>query len=261
MEAAKLINNQQLEIDAVKTPVVTTNTVRSSSEDSPFLAPQDQVNPVTTDIPIIIDDTVEENSDMLSILASLPEVPANKPGQKYQKPLNRSATLPILPKSSPPEPPAGSDEPRKSSTLTPRSNRLPANFFNPYLPANYHSLPSSLSTQDLSGPPLASQRSASADWSSTQPLALKVSPLEQAHQKNLRLAAMYEKRAEQGRVNPGWRLELVRAQEVNLNIAREQEKTLAKKSEQRKQRLEQERLDEQNSAVQDDTIGIYEVRY
>ena len=92
------------------------------------------------------------------------------------------------------------------------------------------------------------------------PVVLKVSPMEQAQQKNAALAAQYKRRAQQGRVNARWRLDLARAQEENLNIARELEKTLAKKSEQRKQRLEQERLEqEEQGEGTEGTIGPFEV--
>ena len=212
-------------------------------------------------------------ADLLSILDSLPDVPANKPGKKYQPSIKRSATLPAIRKSPsqddvtapasssniPGQPSSGTSSPGKQPSQT-----LPRNFLNKHLPPTFNTatyIPQQPSHNQSSY--FSSPLGTNLGGTMNSPVVLKVSPMEQARQKNAVLAAHYERRAAQGRVNARWRLDLARAQEENLNIARDLEKTLAKKSEQRKLRLEQEKLEqeEQDDGSGEGTVGIYEVCY
>ena len=271
VEAAKQINGKQLEQEDVHSQL--SNSLLSSSTSS-TTASSNQLgapHPTNNTEPDVktADTEDSDSADLLSILDSLPDVPANKPGQKYQKPLNRSATLPSLRTSSLDDTPAGpGDSPSgnvpgiSKTASTKKTCTLPPNYFNQHLPPNYSS--QNIPRRGSQPPPSAHNPYFSSPLGSNlggtlnSPVVLKVSPMDQARQKNAVLAAQYERRAAQGRVNPRWRLDLARAQEENLNIARELEKTLARKSEQRKQRLEQEALEEEN---EERSVGAYEVSY
>ncbi|KAL5264280.1 hypothetical protein ACHWQZ_G005396 [Mnemiopsis leidyi] len=262
IEAAKQINGKQVEQEDMQSQLSTSllsNTTSSTTVGSTL--PQVPDQECTTEPDVITADTEENDSaDLLSILDSLPDVPANKPGQKYQKPLDRSATLPSLrsprpdhPKDTPSSNVPGASRAAKSKTT------LPPNYFNQHLPPNYtsQSLPRHASQPPPSAhnPYFSSPLGSNLGGTLNSPVVLKVSPMDQARQKNAVLAAQYERRAAQGRVNPRWRLDLARAQEENLNIARELEKTLARKAEQRKLRLEQEALEEE---TEERSVGSYE---
>lgn len=263
IEAAKQINGKQVEKEDIQSQLSTSllsNTTSSTTVGSTL--PQVPDQECTTEPDVITADTEENDSaDLLSILDSLPDVPANKPGQKYQKPLDRSATLPSL---RSPRPDDTKDTPSSNvpgaSRAAKSKTTLPPNYFNQHLPPNYtsQSLPRHASQPPPSAhnPYFSSPLGSNLGGTLNSPVVLKVSPMDQARQKNAVLAAQYERRAAQGRVNPRWRLDLARAQEENLNIARELEKTLARKAEQRKQRLEQEALEEE---TEERSVGSYEV--
>ena len=265
IEAAIKINGKQLEQSAAPPEP---SIIHPQISDIP---PDSVANPNPPDVPPQAntsepDDEGDDAADLLSILDSLPDIPANKPGKKYQEPLKRSQTLPALRKKSDhnePGSPGSAINPVPGPSVSGgpaarTSHTLPPHFLNPHLPPNYFNRLQQTKSLYSPSTPAGHQ---SPNFSAPLGAVLTVSPLEQARQKNLELAAYYERRAQQGRVNPRWRLDLARTQEENLNIAREQEKILAKKLEQRKQRLEQERLeqDAQADETTNETVGAFEV--
>lgn len=266
IDAAKHLNGKRLEESAAppELPTIPSSIPQIPAELTSDL-PQALSQAGTTEPPTSAAEG-DGAPDLLSILDSLPDVPANKPGKKYQAPIKRSATLPAIRKSPSQDdvtgPASSSNIPgQPSSPGRQPSQTLPRNFLNKHLPPTFNTatyIPQQPSHNQSSY--FSSPLGTNLGGTMNSPVVLKVSPMEQARQKNALLAAHYERRAAQGRVNARWRLDLARAQEENLNIARELEKTLAKKSEQRKLRLEQEKLEQegQDDGNGEGTVGIYE---
>ena len=239
VEAAARINATVIKRQQELTPSnsMTDNAISSTTPAGPPLPPPTE----TASLEEVMNQ--EDPDDILSILDSLPDVPANRPGQKYKPPIKRSATLPVLPK-------AGSDDKTNLSSTSGTNLGAPRN--NPAVPKyQQHTLPTRSRSVYIPPPPVSNDTTyfsspigTNLGGTQNNPVVLKVGPMERAKQQNTALAAKYERRAQRGMLRPRDRLELIRAQEENLMIARELEKTLNKKSEQRKQRLELEQAEQ-----------------
>ena len=179
-----------------------------------------------------------EDDDLLSILDSLPEVPKTEIPAR----LNRSATLPILPKAS-----SRDRTPPYASTIHSRTSQT--------LPKNLSlQKPRSASLHNTASDKQSAPGTRTGDTLSA-PVVLTVSHLDRAKEQNVVLAAKYEQRAQKRTLRPQERLEFFRAQEENRMIAQEQEKMLFKKCEERKLRLEEKVISQEVQS----TIGNFEV--
>ena len=198
--------------------------------------------------------TDDDNDDLLSILDSLPDVPYNKPGQKYisPPPFDRASTLPNLKISHskdlnlpPPSDSSSNDSIQRSShTLPNRSSQKPRS-------VSLYSLPSDGSLPNVSQP-----TSVSSTGNNNSSGVLKVSHLDRAEEQNMMLAGKYKRIAQKRTLNTHDRLAMIRAQEENRMIASQQEKMLHKKCQERKLRLEQEVTQE---VTRQDTFGNFEI--